>query len=346
MSSNILHCETIANNLNEPITIQLNEENHVLYVLTNYQLTQIDLNNNKNHVEIVHQHNRRFQQNKMDEEEMDEYSQGESDEEPEMRGVSDPFEDSEPSTDDDEEKITNRRNWRRYGWRNYQLDNPCSILFLSEKNQLVILNEGVITFLTIELVNDRPFVQGPSKNIFCYDFDVFKQGDKIQSVQPWSITRTSTVNYFIFSLLQGSQLYSLDMRNENSIIEKFTTTSVNYCPYLVFHPQSNQIFVYDSTQILAMSPVDGTTVKIDIPFIEQGKTISSMTIDKIGHIYILSDSTLFKCNWQSNLHLVECLGKFDVSMSSPQMTVNNSATEFYFSNMEPPCVYRWKKIIE
>jgi hypothetical protein len=343
MASNPIHCEIIATNLLQPTAIQLDEEHNALYVLTNYHLTRIDLNNNKNDVQIVNQHNRRFQGKKMDDD-IDEYSQGESDEDPEMRGLSDPFEDSEPSTDDDEDKITNRRNWRRYGWRTYRLDNPCSILFLSEKNQLIVLNEGVITFLTIELEDNRPFVQGSSKNIFCYDFDVFNQSKTRQSVQPWSIARTSKVDYFIFSLLQDSQLYSIDMTNQNAIIEKFTTTNVNYCSYLLFHPQSNKIFVYDSTQILAMSPDDRTTVKVDTPFIEEGKTISAMAIDKIGHVYILSDSTIYKCTYQSNLQLVECLGKIDISMHSPQMVVTNIENQFYFCDAQLDSVYRWRKI--
>ncbi len=43
---------------------------------------------------------------------------------------------------DDEEKVTNTRNLHRYGWKIYQLDNPCSILFLKENSH----NEGFITF--------------------------------------------------------------------------------------------------------------------------------------------------------------------------------------------------------
>jgi len=109
------------------------------------------------------------------------------------------------------------------------------------------------------------------KIFFCHDFDVFNQGDKRHSVQPWSIASTSKIDFFIFRLLEGSQLYSLDMRNQNTIIEKFTTISVNSCPYLIFHPQSNKIFVYDSTQILAMLLDDKTIVKVDLPFIEQEK---------------------------------------------------------------------------
>jgi len=60
---------------------------------------------------------------------------------------------------------------------------------------------------------------------------------------------------------------------------------------------------------------DKKIVKVNLPFIEQGKTISTITIDKIAHIYILSDSIIFECAFQSQLDLVECLGKIDVSMS-------------------------------
>ncbi|CAF3733328.1 unnamed protein product [Rotaria sp. Silwood1] len=345
MASNSIHCEVIACNLNEPTAIQLDEGHHVLYALTNYQLTRIDLNKKKDNLEIVRQHNRKFRKDNIngDDNDDDEYSQGESDDEREMPRVSDPFDDSEPSTDDDDEKIMNRRNWRRYGWRTYQLNNPCSRLFLSENNQLVVLNEGVITFLTIELHDNRPFVQGASKNIFCYDFDVFDNNSKKQSIQPWSISPTSKPAFFVFSLLEDSQLYSLDMQNETTIIEKFTTTSVKYCPYLVFHSQTNKIFVYDSTQILAISLDDKSTMKVNLPFIEEGKSISTMAIDRAGYIYILSNSTIFKSIWQSELHFVECLGKLDVLISCPQMIVTNQGNEFYFSDMEAACSYRSSK---
>ena len=117
------------------------------------------------------------------------------------------------------------------------------------------------------------------------------------------------------------------------------------CPNLLFHPQSNKIFVYDSTQILAISSHGGTIYKVDLPFIEQGKTISTIAIDKIGDIYILSDSTIFKCIWQqSQLHLVECLGKIDILMSDPHMIVTAQGDEFYFSNIDTGCIYRWRKI--
>jgi hypothetical protein len=340
MASNTIPCEVIVRDLNETTALQLDEEHHALYALTNDQLTRIDLNSSSNNAQVVCQHNRTLQGKTINDDDC--YSQGESDEDETTR-VSDPFEDSEPSTDDDEEKIENRRNWRRYGWRTYQLDNPCSILFLPEDNQLIVLNEGVITFLTVDLENGRPFVQQSSKNIFCYDFDVFNQAAKKQSVQPWSIAPTSTVGFFVFSLLDNSQLYSLDTRNENTLIQKFATTAVIYCPYLLFHPQSNKIFVYDSTQILSVSLDDATSIKVDLPFIDQGKTISSMTIDKTGHVYILSDSTLFKCTWQTELNHVECLGKIDISMSHPQMIVNGSGNQFYLADTETGCIYRWKK---
>jgi hypothetical protein len=131
----------------------------------------------------------------------------------------------------------------RYGWRIYHLDNPCSIFFLSEQNRLILLNEDVIILLTIEPEYDRLLIQGPSKNIFLHDFSVFHQERKTPSLQSWSIAPTSTTNIFIFSLLEGSQLYSLDMRNENALIEKVANTTIDQCPYLVFHSPSNQLFV-------------------------------------------------------------------------------------------------------
>jgi hypothetical protein len=341
MASNTIHCEVIASDLIDPSSLQLDEKHGLIYALTGYRLTRIDLNNNTNNVQIVCQHNRKFQGISPNKDEN--YSQGESEDEDTAR-VSNPYEDSEPSTDDDEETIENRRNWRRQGWRNYQLDNPCSILFLEENNQLIILNEGVITFLSIAMENDRPFVQGSSKNIFCYDFDVFNQAGKKLSIQPWSISPTLINGFYVFSLLDDSQLYSLDIRNENTIIEKFIKPSVNNCPYLLFHSQSNQIFVYDSTQILAISINDKTTIKIDLPFINQGKEISAMTVDKTGYIYVLSDSTIFKCNWQSQFHLVQCLGKIEPSRNYSQMIVTSQGNHFYFSDTETGCIYQSNQI--
>ncbi|CAF0978274.1 unnamed protein product [Adineta steineri] len=342
-----IDCETIATGLNEPLAIQIDEEHNALYVLTNYKLTRINLNNNENNVEVVYQHNIRFGENNMNiNDDNDEYySQGESDNEEEMPRVSDPFEDSEPSTDDDEEKVTNRRNWRRYGWRIYQLDNPCSILFLSEQNQLIVLNEGVITFLKIQIENNRPFVSSPSKNIFCYDFDIFNENGKKQSIQPWSITSTLIDKYFIFSLLDNGQLYSLDMRNdENIIIEKYLNTEIHNCPYLIFHSQSNKIFVYNSNQIFSISVDDRTIIKIDLPFIEKDKTISTITIDKNGLIYIISDSKLFQCNYhQLQIQLIQCLGIIQVNMDYPQMIITKTDNQFYFSDIGTNSVYRWKK---
>lgn len=345
MASNTLYCELIVNGLTEPTALQLDDEHRIIYALTNFKLTQINLNQNEDNVKIVCQHNRKFGNKNTDEENDDDhYSQGESDDE-EMARVTDPYEDSEPSTDDDEETIENRRNWRREGWRYYQLDNPCSILFLQENNQLIVLNEGVITFLRIQIENQRPFVQGSSKNIFCYDFNVFNQDDQQRSIQPWSITTTSTNGFFIFSLLEGSQLYSLDMRNENPLIEKYVTTSINDCPYLIFHSQSNQIFIYNSSQILTISFENKSINKIDLPFIEEGKLISTITIDKTGHIYILSDSIIYKCILQSTqLHLIQCLGKINLSISYPQMIVSNQRNEIYISDMEAGSIYQLKKI--
>jgi len=66
-----------------------------------------------------------------------------------------------------------------------------------------------------------------------------------------------------------------------------------------------------------MSLDDTIIVKVNLPFIEHEKVISTMTIDKTGHLYILSDLTIFKCTFQLQLHLIEYLGKIDVSMNYP-----------------------------
>ncbi|CAF0892935.1 unnamed protein product [Didymodactylos carnosus] len=268
----------------------------------------------------------------------EDYSQGEAEDNGVPR-VLDPFDDSEPSMDDDEETIADRRNWRRNAWRTYKLSNPCSILFLPEENRFIVLNEAVITFLAVDVENGRPFVQGPSKNIFCYDFDVFNR----QSIQPWSIASTSTPGLFVFSLLDSAQLYSLDIRNENTIIKQFMTTPVAYCPYLLFHPQSNTLFVHDTTQVLAVSSADGTTVKLALPLVEKESAIAAMAIDKTGHVYILSGLTIFKCTWESQLHLVERLEKIGMPSTHAQMVVTGTGTEFYLADMDAGCICRWKK---
>jgi hypothetical protein len=76
MASNTIHCEVIVQNLIEPTSIQLDEEHNVLFVLTTYYLTRIDLNEKSNNVEFVYEHNRKFRGIKVDD---DNYSQGESD---------------------------------------------------------------------------------------------------------------------------------------------------------------------------------------------------------------------------------------------------------------------------
>jgi len=54
----------------------------------------------------------------------------------------------------------------------------------------------LLLFLTIQLENERSFIQGASKNIFCYDFDVFNQDSKgRKNVQPWSMASISTVGF-------------------------------------------------------------------------------------------------------------------------------------------------------
>lgn len=338
MTSTSIHCELITSKVSESSSIQLDEERNVLYVLSNYRLTRIDLNNNNN-VETVRQLNRQFQNDDIDDDE-DAYSQGGSDDERDIPRVSNPFDDSEPSTDDDEERIDDRRNWRRYGWRHYRLDNPTSILFLSESNQLIVLNEGVITFFTVELVDNHPFVKGASKNIFCYDYEVFNNDPTVKSIQPWSITSTSIPNFFIFSLLDSSQLYSLDMQHETISIEKFATTPITYCPYLIFHPQSNKIFAYYSDQVFAISLDDKSVTKVNLSFIEQEKTVSSIAVDKAGYIYILSNSTIFKCSWQSELQFIECCGKLDTLIDCPWMIVTSQGNQFYICEVSGNSVYR------
>jgi hypothetical protein len=94
-----------------------------------------------------------------------------------------------------------------------------------------------------------------------------------------------------------------------------------------------------------LSPDDKTTIKIPLPFIDEDKSISTMSVDKTGHIYILSDLAIYKCIWQSQLlHLVECLGKIDILLSQPRMIVTNEGNDFYFSDIEVSYLYRWKKI--
>ena len=332
MTSSSVQCEVLACELNESTAIQIDEERQVLYALTGYSLTRIDLTKSEGNLQVVCQHKREPTIADDDDNE-DYYSQGESDEE--TPRVSDPFEDSEPSTDDDEEKISERRNWRRYAWRKYQLDNPCSILFLPTGNRLVVLNEGVISFMTIEMENERPFTQGPSKNIFCYDFDVFNR----RSIQPWSIAPTSTDGLFVFSLLDSAQLYSLNVSSETPVIEQLITTPVIYCPYLLFHIQSNTLFVYDLTQIFAVSLADLSMVKI-----EKEQPIGAMATDKLGFVYVFSASTIDKCTWTSKLDLVERFEKIDVPTTCSSLVVAESGTVFYLADLNANSVYRCKKV--
>ncbi len=100
MALETIHRQVIPTDLIEPTSLQFDEEHHAIYALTNSKLTRIDLNNNN--VEIVRQHNRRF--GGINEDNVDEYSQGEFDDEENNR-VSNPNEDSELSTDDDEQTM-------------------------------------------------------------------------------------------------------------------------------------------------------------------------------------------------------------------------------------------------
>ena len=329
MASSLVQCEVVASELNEPISIQVDEERQVLYALTNYSLTRVDLTKSSENVQVVGQHKREATID--DTESEDCYSQGESDEE--IPRVSDPFEDSEPSTGDDEEQITDRRNWRRYAWRTYPLDNPCSILYLPGENRLVVLNEGVITFMTIDLTEGRPFAQGTSKNVFCHDFKVFDQ----RGIQPWSIAPTSTAGLFVFSLLDNAQLYALNTSNETPVIQRLLTTPVIGCPNLLFHPQSNTLFVYDSTQIVAVSLLDHTTVNLDFP------PVGAMATDPLGFVYVFSASNLLKCTWTSKLEVVERFDNLEVPTTCTSLVVAESGSTFYLADVDTGSIHRCKK---
>ena len=342
MASNTLHCEIVAKTYREPSSLQFDEENNFIYMLTNYRLSLLDLNNNCR-VKLVRQHNRKkFKPNEeeKDDDDDDEYSQGESDED----RVEDPYEDSEPSTGDDEESIADRRNWRREAWRFYRLDNPTTMFFNSNSKELIVLNEGVFTFLKINFENEHPFVDGPSRSIFCYDFELFIENNKPKvGIQPWSITPTSTQGFYLFSLLDGQQLYSLDLTNPKPIIEKFIEIPIKSCSYLHFHPESNRILIYDSKEMFSLSVKDKTLNSIDISFlVGQDPPISTMTIDKQGFIYILSNKNIFKCSFQSEMKLIECLGEIDRMITSPSMIFHQQTNRFYISDFENNCVYESK----
>ena len=341
MLSSMIQSEVIARDLSEPISIQLDEDHHVLYVLNGYHLSRIALNDSNTNPQVVYQHNRKLLGTNTNSEDDDEnYSQGESDDERDNPRVTDPNDDSEPSTDDDEESIADRRNWRRHAWRTYRLDNACSMLFLPAHDQLVVLNEGVITFLSIAMEDGRPFVQGPSKNIFCYEYNAIQK----KSIQPWSIAPTSTDGFFIFSLLDSAQLYILDVRQDNAIIETFVTVPISYCPYLLFHSQRNILLVYDANQVWAVSLVDKTINQLFITELEKEKAISAMAIDKHGYIYILSGSIILKYQWQYQLQLLERLENVEfVPSANVQLIVSGTGDELFLSNIDTNCIYRWKK---
>lgn len=58
MASNIIHCEVVAKTYREPSSVQFDEENNWIYILTNYRLSLLNLNNNF-HVELVRQRKRK-----------------------------------------------------------------------------------------------------------------------------------------------------------------------------------------------------------------------------------------------------------------------------------------------
>jgi hypothetical protein len=47
----------------------------------------------------------------------------------------------------------------------------------------------------IELEDNRPLIQGPSKKLFRYDSNI---DAKPQSSKPWSLALTSTVNFQLY----------------------------------------------------------------------------------------------------------------------------------------------------
>ena len=336
----MIQSEIIVRDLYEPTSIQLDEDHHALYALGNAQLFRFDLTDNDHKPQIVCQHNRKLlgiQTNSDDEH----YSQGESDDDRDIPRVTDPYDDSEPSTDDDEESSANRRSWRRDAWRPYKFDNPCSILFLPNNHRFIVLNEGVITILSIEMENGRPFVQGASQHIFCYEYDIFQNK---QSIQPWSIAPTAIDGIFVFSLLDSPQLYIIDIRQDKATIDHFMSVSITWCPTLLFHSLSNRLLVYDNNQVWAISMLDKSVMQLTLPKPQQENAINSITIDKQGYIYVLSNGTIFKYQWETHLQLVESFNDSkNTSSSYLHLIVSNAGDEFYLSNMNSGSIDRWKK---
>ena len=337
-----MQSEIIVSDLHEPTSIQLDEDHHALYVLANARMIRFDLTDNKRQPQVICQHNRKLLGLPTNDED-ESYSQGESDDDRDNPRVLDPNDDSEPSTDDDEESIANRRSWRREAWRSYTFDNPCSILFLPASHRFIVLNEGVISMLAIDMENGRPFVQGASRNIFCYDYDVFQNK---RGIQPWSIAPTAVDGIFIFSLLDSAELYTLDMRQDKATIENFLTISIAWCPTLLFHSSSNRLLVYDNNQVWAISRVDKSIVRVTIPDLEQENAISAVATDQQGYIYVLSNSIIFKYQWQSQWQLIERFSDpSNASTSYLHLIVAGTGNEFYLSNMHTGSIDRWRKTV-
>lgn len=87
-----------------------------------------------------------------------------------------------------------------------------------------------------------------------------------------------------------------------------------------------------------MSFDDKTTVRGHLSFVEQGKTITGVTSDQAGYIYILSHSTIFKCIFQSQLHLLQSLGNIQMSLNNAQIIVTNN--HFYLSDPDTGRIYQ------
>ena len=337
-----MQSEVIAHDLYEPTSMQLDEEHHALYVLGNARMIRFDLTDSNRQPQVIGQHNRKLlglPTNSDDES----YSQGESDDDRDNPRVTDPNDDSEPSTDDDEESIADRRSWRREAWRLYKFDNPCSILFLPASHRFIVLNEGVISIVAIDMENGRPFVQGPSRNIFCYECDVFQNK---QGIQPWSIAPTAVDGVFIFSLLQSAQLYTLDIRQDKATIEDFITVPIAWCPTLLYHPSSQQLLVYDNNQLWAIAMVDKSIARLALPDLEQENAITAIAKDQQDYIYVLSNSTIFKYQWQAQWQLVERFNDPNSTSSSYlHLIVSGMGDEFYLSNTHTGSIDRWKKTV-
>ena len=76
------------------------------------------------------------------------------------------------------------------------------------------------------------------------------------------------------------------------------------------------MIIYYSKQMFSLSVKEKTLDPIEISFLGQDKPISTMTIDKHGLIYILSEKNIFKSSYQSKMELIECLGEINQLITS------------------------------